>query len=336
MKISQYIRTRRFGFALTAGIGIAALIGATGVAVISSQPAGKMHGGKDMSAMMAKIQDMAPAIGYLKAHRTEQKPFGLLGGPIQVNISQHQGGVFVALPDLRHLDPYAFGTPNMPRSFGGTPGITGVPPMARKVEDGHYTNLAMPSPFGDKFVVMGSANLDLSMTDATATDAAKTQDAVQLSASWKDMEGNTYSVRCNKVIPAGLESPTFGGVVTNHLMHGFTRIGTPLMPTEFAYAAFWGMGTVSKNGTVLDGPRLVHGMLTEYVRTTGYKLASDDQVTPSRRQFHLMVAPFMPNKETMHFDPKPVKTGLKLPNGMELPFWHVMFENLEIESSRSN
>jgi len=107
-----------------------------------------------------------------------------------------------------------------------------------------------------------------------------------------------------------------------------------LMPTEYTYFAFWGMGQVSKNGEVLDKPRLVHGMLTEYVRKEGYKLAKDDEVTPSRRHFHLMVAPFMPDMETGHFKHVPVKTGLKLPNGMELPFWHVMFETLDIKAKR--
>jgi hypothetical protein len=29
-----------------------------------------------------------------------------------------------------------------------------------------------------------------------------------------------------------------------------------------------------------------------------------------------------------------VSTGFELPNGMELPFWHVMFENLNIDSQR--
>jgi len=86
---------------------------------------------------------------------------------------------------------------------------------------------------------------------------------------------------------------------------------------------------------VLDKPRLVHGMLTEYVRKEGYKLAFDDEVTPTRQHFHLMVAPFMPVMEEGRFTKKPVKTGFNLPNGMELPFWHVMFENLEIDSKRS-
>jgi hypothetical protein len=59
--------------------------------------------------------------------------------------------------------------------------------------------------------------------------------------------------------------PAFGGVVTNTILHGFTRIGTPLMPSEFAYMAFWGKGKAFKNGKVVGGPRLAYGRLTEYV-----------------------------------------------------------------------
>jgi plastocyanin len=152
-------------------------------------------------------------------------------------------------------------------------------------------------------------------------------------ASWKDEAGNTYSVRASKLITRGLEYPTFGGVVTNHILHGSSRIGTSLMPTQYAYFAFWAMGEVRKNGEVLDKPRIVHGMLTEYVRTEDYELAFDEEVNPAGRHFHLMVAPFMPNQETKSFEPKPVKTGFTLPNDKKLPFWHVMFEAIEINSS---
>ena len=276
-----------------------------------------------------------PARGYLKAHSSVEAPLGLLGGPLTVDISQASGGVFVALPDMRRLDAAVFGTPDMPLAYGGTPGITGVPPMARGAEDGHYTKMKAMTPFGDKNIVMANGTLHLHLVDATATDAAKSDDKVQMEASWQDKAGNTYTVKCCKMVAAhGLEFPTFGGVVTNHILHGFSRIGTPLMPTEFTYAAFWGMGAVIKNGKVLDQPRLIHGMLTEYVRGEGYKLDDDASVTPTRQQFHLMVAPFKPNMQAGHFEKSPVKTGLMLPNGMELPFWHVMFENLEISANR--
>ncbi len=133
--------------------------------------------------------------------------------------------------------------------YGGEPIIMGVPPAMRGTEGGEYTQLKRKSPFGNEITSMGDARLRLAMTDLTAADAAESQDSVQMEASWTDAEGNTYTVRCcAKLETVGTEHPTFGGVVTNHLLHGFTRVGTPLMPTEFAYAAFWGAGEVLKNG----------------------------------------------------------------------------------------
>lgn len=286
-------------------------------------------------AMIEKMQEMARANDYIKAHKDVEKPFELLGGPIDISIMQSDGGVFVALPDYRELDPQVFGTPEMPAAFAGTPVITGVPVPLREVEDGKFTKLKELSPFGDKHKVMPNGRLSINATDATATDAATTEDKVMMQASWEDGEGNTYEVKCcEKLATHGMEFPTFGGVVTNTILHGFTGIGTPLMPSEYTYFAFWGMGAVIKNGEVLDKPRLIHGMLTEYVRTEGYKLGFDKDVTPTRRHFHLMVAPMMPDMESGTFTKKPVKTGFKLPNGEELPFWHVMFETLDIEAKR--
>lgn len=301
--------------------------GVTGLLLVLAMP---------VAARQGQMPPPPPARGYLKAHANVQHPLGLLGGPISVDINQTSGGVFVALPDARKLDPAVFGTPDHPLATGGTPGINGLPMMARGQENGRFTMMKGMSPFGDKNMVMGNGHLTLHMVDATATDAATSEDRVRMEASWQDRDGNTYTVRCCRMLAThGLEFPTFGGVVTNHLLHGFTRIGTALMPTEFTYAGFWGMGAVLKNGEVLDQPRLIHGMLTEYVRGEGYKLNADEDVTPTRRQFHLMVAPFAPNMQSGHFDRKPVKTGLKLPNGMELPFWHVMFENLDISAARN-
>lgn len=283
---------------------------------------------------MEMLQEMATYKGYLKAHMNAQ-PQELLGGPLEVNITQESGGVFVIMPSKRKLDPHVFGTPEAPRAFGGTPGINGLPPGARGVKDGKYTEMKKPSPFGDKNIVMSDGKLNIKALDATATDANKTEDEVSFKASWKDKEGNTYEVRCCGMLAAhGVEYPTFGGVVTNTILHGSSRIGTALMPTEFTYFAFWGMGEVRKNGEVLDKPRLVHGMLTEYVRKEGYELAFDDEVSPTRKHFHLMVPPMMPDKEKRQFVHNNVKTGFQLPNDMELPFWHVMFENLNIDAER--
>lgn len=285
--------------------------------------------------MIMQLQEMNQADGYLEAHRNVEQPFELLGGPLSFTVEQGSGGVFVALPAQRELDSDVFGTPEMPLAFTGTPGITGVPVPFRQVENGQFTQLDRNTPFGNRSMTLPSGNMILQATDATATDAATTEDEVTFKASWEDHEGNTYAVRCCQMLAsAGAEFPTFGGVVTNHLLHGFSGVGTPLMPTEYTYAAFWGMGAVLKNGEVVDRPRLVHGMLTEYVRKEGYELATDREVTPTRRHFHLMVAPFMPVQGEHRFEHDNVQTGFQLPNGQQLPFWHVMFENLEIESQR--
>lgn len=104
------------------------LTGSFGVApALAQEMPTQMPGQMEMSAeqmqMMHQLQAMAPARGYLDAHKMIDQPLGLLGGPIQIGISQDAGGVFVAMPDRRQLDPHVFGTPDMPRAVAGTPGI---------------------------------------------------------------------------------------------------------------------------------------------------------------------------------------------------------------------
>ncbi len=281
-----------------------------------------------------KMQSLNGWRDYLKVHRGVEKPGGLLGGPIEVKISQTTGGVHVGLPDRRELDPTVFGPPKMPRHYAGTPIITGVPPLLRgSASEGERTKVL--TPFGDKHVVLPNGRLSIQAVDVTATDAAVTRDKVRFQASWEDKQGNTYTVKCcAKLAAHGLEFPTFGGVVTNVILHGHSNVGTPLMPSEFTYFAFWGFGAVGKNGEVLDKPRLIHGMLTEYVREEGYALGFDEDVVPTRVHFHLMIPPMRPDPAAGVFEKSPVRTGFTLPNGKPLPFWHVMFQNLDIESSR--
>lgn len=324
----QCLQTPRAALSIIA----AALVGAT--LTVSAAAAQEAEGGTQQT-VMRQLVEMAPYDGYLEAHGEVQNPPALLGGPLNIRVTQETGGVFVALPSRRELDPSVFGTPRMPRAFAGTPAINGLPPMARESEGGQYTRARPMTPFGDLSTTMRGARLEVDLTDATAMDAATSDDRVSFRARWEDSDGNTYEVRCCHMLATkGIEYPTFGGVVTNHLLHGSTRIGTALMPTEYAYAAFWGMGEVRKNGEVLQSPRLVHGMLTEYVRTEGYALASDAEVTPTRKHFHLMVPPFMPNPEEGRFEQSPVQTGFTLPNGQPLPFWHVMFENVTVSAER--
>jgi len=311
-------------------IAIAAMVGLSFGAL--TPPAAAQQ---DMKAAIKKMQSLNQTRGYLDAHKSVKKPLGLLGGPITIKLTQNSGGVFVGLPARRALDPTVFGPPKMPRHYAGSPIITGVPPMLRaKAANGGFQTKVL-TPFGNKHIVLPNGRLKISAVDATATDAATTKDKVKMVASWQDKKGNTYQVKCcAKMAAHGLEYPTFGGVVTNVIMHGFTGIGTPLMPSEFAYFAFWGFGEIDMNGKVLDKPRLIHGMLTEYVRKQGYALGWDRDVTPTRTQFHLMVPPVKPDMKNGVFRKAPVKTGFVLPNGKQLPFWHVMFETLNVDSTR--
>ncbi|SDG09901.1 hypothetical protein SAMN05216241_105125 [Limimonas halophila] len=281
-------------------------------------------------------QPPAPQQGYLDAHSDLQEPKTLLGGALNVRIEQDGGVVFVQLPDERELDTHVFGVPGAPRAHGGTPVINGLPPRLREEADGDYTVTTEKTPYGDKHTTMLGDSLTLRAHDETATDAAVTRDSVEMTASWRDQDGNTYTVTCCERMAAhGLEFPTFGGVVTNHLLHGFTRLGTPLMPTQFAHLAFWGMGEVRYNDQPVAKPHLVHGMLTEYVRQQGYKLAQDHQVRPAQDlHFHLMVPPMKALPEKGVYEHEPVPTGFRMPDGKMLPFWHVMFEQLKYTAER--
>lgn len=273
----------------------------------------------------------SPARGYLAAHEKLQKPMPLLGGPLSVHVTNTGEQVFVALPDERKLDPVVFGTPSHPLAVGGKPVVEGVPLQIRAEQNGAFTHIKQKTPFGDASMTLQGGKLEVTMTDATAADAATSKDQAQLDASWRDQDGNTYAVKCcSKMVTVGDEHPTFGGVVTNTILHGFSRIGTPLMPSEFAYAAFWGMGQVLKNGKETDGPREVHVMLTEQVRGKDYQLVSDPEVDPTKLQLHIIVAPVKPGQPGM----VPVDTGFSLKNGEKLPFWHVMFEQPTVSASR--
>lgn len=289
----------------------------------------------DMAQAVQEMQGLDGWRGYLDVHEGVKKPRELVGGPISIELTQDAGGVFVAMPGHRKRDPMVFGPSKMPRHYAGTPVITGVPPFLWKPAAGGGEETKPLTPFGDEHIVLPDGELSLEAMDATATDAAVTNDEVELHASWKDAQGNTYAVECCVELAAhGMEFPTFGGVATNVILHGNSGVGTPLMPTEFTYFAFWGFGEIDKNGETLDKPRLIHGMLTEYVREQDYRLADDRAITPERLQFHLMVAPFEPDPKRGVFTKAPVHTGFALPNGEEMPFWHVMFENLELESHR--
>ena len=101
------------------------------------------------------------------------------------------------------------------------------------------------------------------------------------------------------------------------------------MPQVYSYVAFWGVGELSVDGEVVASNRLVHGMITNNVRDPeDYTLGFDNDVDNSRIHLHLI----LPNTEVTPNGPKtsPVPTGFMLPNGVEQPFLHIMYEDVSI------
>jgi plastocyanin len=172
----------------------------------------------------------------------------------------------------------------------------------------------------------------LQAVDATATDAARTRDTVNFQASWNDAQGNTYAVRCNRVISRGAAQPVFGGVVTNHVLYGIGRRGMPAPPTGFTYVAFWGTGDALRNGQIVGRSVAVQAALTEVLESHGS--ATGDPVLTQRRQFHVLVMPFsfMPgDNATVQ---RSVSTANMLPPDREQPCWHVVFDNPQVTAVR--
>ncbi|MFQ5495113.1 MAG: hypothetical protein ACE5EX_06995 [Phycisphaerae bacterium] len=254
---------------------------------------------------------MTPGLhAYTRGHAQSQNPPDRLGGPLTVTVTQKRGSTRLVLPGPRFLDPAVFGTPDNPTSFDPAPfPLMGVPLKMRRVVNGRYTFVDHPTPFSD-WREVGVGDVRLKVVDATAIDGARTKDKIDFEATFKlpgpdpsdpDVGAVPYRVVCKEPLPHGMGFPTFGGVVTNHLLHGVTGIGTRLMPTEYNYVAFWGKGTVYKNNKPIAENHMIHMMVTEIVRGEGYKLRFDDEVgQPSQGiTMHLMIPPYRPTPQGM-------------------------------------
>ena len=261
----------------------------------------------------------------------------LRGNKIEsTGLDEKEGDVRWILPGQRQLDPNIFGTPMAPLGF--EPDV-GVPIEARLTnEDGTaFTTTAGPTPFSDNFALINGA-YELSAVDNTLADDLNSQDKVYFRSTFTSPGGEiSYELSVNSILPVGVLHPVFGGVATNMIHHGTTGIGTKLQPTVPTYGAFWGIGTLKVNGQVPDEgrDRLVHGMITSNVRNEEYELVFDDQVDTSKIHTHLFLPPFqIAVNEGGEFAevPRPVPTGFVLPNGMQQPFLHIMYENIGLKT----
>ena len=282
---------------------------------------------------------------YTQAHAGVQDPPDRLGGPLQVTLTQPNGGAgFWVFPGPRELDPTVFGTPSQPlANWPGPWPLYGVPRDQRATNDAGdaYTTTTQPTPFSDKFASV-AGSVDMTLVDATAIDGATTKDTIDFQADFTGPRGqHQYTVTVKQPLAHGFLYPFFGGVATNVLLHGNSGVGTPLMPTEFTYAAFWGVGQIYRDGTLVNDHQLVHVMLTEPVRGDGYALMKEGTVpppnaSPSAMTLHLLVAPYKVTGGDPPVESAPVQTGVMLdtPSGtVEQPFFHIMFQSFNVKAS---
>ncbi|MFB6095406.1 MAG: hypothetical protein ABEJ71_03010 [Halodesulfurarchaeum sp.] len=127
--------------------------------------------------------------------------------------------------------------------------------------------------------------------------------------------------------------------MTGAYMHGTTGIGTPLMPTQYAFGSFWAIGDLRINGEEpleQNTERAVHFMTTQNVRKAGsYELAVDTELPLGAEgnpgpylgeSTHTHV--FVPPVRRTPDGPRkvPLKTAFELGNGKTQPFIHFMFD----------
>lgn len=291
------------------------------------------------------------------------------------------------LPGPRRIDPYVFGTPsggpstpqrgddhiahkiwyfgqNRPDVVGLLAGDddhdplplpVGLPEMARKTNDegDRYTKTKIPVPFGDN--VAGSDEkqkldgaLDLTYIDRTGFEGQETgEDEIDLDIWFTDPDGNRYELDIHHLERHDGAHLHGRGVVTGAYMHGITSIGTPLMPTQYAFGSLWAVGDLLVNGEVTaeqNRDRTIHLMTTQTVRTADYNLAIDEELPlgddgnpdpylGSHSQTHVFLPPI---KETDDGPRRvPLKTAFELPNGKPQPFIHFMFDEDEVRIDRS-
>jgi len=266
--------------------------------------------GLDSQAVAGPSEGSLPDTGlgqYTRSHAMNPNPPNRIGGPLEIKVSVRGGSVRWALPGPRQMDPSVFGTPSHPIGFEKTPfPLVGVNPGMRQEMGGAYTIVDHATPFSD-WMTVGTGDLEMTLVDATAIDGAKTKDKVSFAATFAAPDkSHTYRVEANMALPHGKFFPTFGGVVTDHLLHGATGLGTRLMPTEYSYVAFWAKGKLFVDGKLVNDNHLVHMMITEGVRKKG-KLQSDSGINGVGRVIHLMVPPY--KLGPMGPEKSPLKTG---------------------------
>ncbi|MFQ5495149.1 MAG: hypothetical protein ACE5EX_07180 [Phycisphaerae bacterium] len=266
-----------------------------------------------------QMSSTTPAPGlhaYARARGMSPNPPGRLGGSLTVKVSQKNGKARFILPGTRGLDPSIFGTPGHPAGFEPAPfPMSGIPLDLRRKTGDAYTIIDHACPFSD-WSEKASGSVRMKLVDATAIDGATTKDKIDFEANFELPDGAKYRVVCTKPLAHGMAFPFFGGVVTNHLIHGGAGIAPRALPTAFAYAAFWGKGDVYKDGSLINGDQLVHVWVSEDIRGKGGRTRFDSEAGNRSKglTLHMVVPPYRVTAQGMK------KTPLKT---MFMPFPYI-------------
>jgi len=275
-------------------------------------------------AIVAALMIMSTA-AIATAHSSSGRT--VIDAPNRASVKAKSGGdVRWILPGPRRLDPAVFGTPENPLREE-------LLPLEKRAitPDGYFagmnTTTPMPTPFSDKWApITGKAKVKV--TDITSVSGSSTKDKIRAEFEFTSPDGqNEYRVVVKKALPEIPDHENFGGVGVNALQHGATGIGTALMPQLMSFIAFWGEADLYVNGELAPEKRFVHFMLSERVRDDNYNLVFNDGVDPNGPlQAHLILPP----TALVGGAPvdNPVPTGFILPNGVEQPFLHIMFEDV--------
>ena len=221
----------------------------------------------------------------------------------------------------------------------------GLPEMARATNgDGsEYTETKIKVPFSNNTVGSDENNtldgkLDLTYRDRQGYEGdGDKEDAIDLDIWLTDPEGNKYTFDIHHLEHHDGAHLHGRGVMTGVYMHGTTGIGTPLMPTQYAFGSFWAIGDLLTNGEIVSDnnrDRVIHIMSTQIVRTDEYTLAFDadlplgeegnpDPYLGEDTHTHVFLPPI---KET---DNGPRKVGLTTEVGQ--PFIHFMFDEDDVQ-----
>ena len=339
----------------------------------------KTAGAAGLAGLLGTGSAAATAERIERAKRANQQ--------VAVRTRQSRGGsVHWILPGPRRIDPHVFGTPeagpstpqrgddhiahkiwylsqHRPDVVGllagdddhkALPLPVGLPNKARQTTaDGtRYTETKIPVPFSDNTV--GSETnpdldgaLDLTYIDRSGFEGDGNGDGIDLDIWFTDPAGNRYTFDIHHLETHDGAHLHGRGVMTGVYMHGDVPIGTPLMPTQYAFGSFWAVGDLLTNGEVVadrNRNRIIHLMTTQTVRDTDYRLALDEELPLGA---HGNPDPYLGSQSVTHaFLPPiqatddgprrvPLRSGFTLPNGKSQPFIHFMFDEASAELDRS-